>query len=80
MTIRHVANMIQNSVMIRRAVFEWKEGLTPAETLAIKATNEVRQQAVESLERQADRWLSENKLIHAGAARKLAEELKRQIK
>jgi hypothetical protein len=50
------------------------------EKIAQKTLNEVRQQAIDNLQRQADRWISENKLIHAGAARQLAEELKSKLK
>jgi hypothetical protein len=71
--------MLANSAAIRRAVAKWHDELPPAERLAIKALNEVRQQAAENLERQADRWTTENKLVHAGAARKLAFELKQNL-
>lgn len=36
----------------------------------------LREQTVDLLEARAQAWISENKLVHAGAARKLAEELK----
>lgn len=36
----------------------------------------LREQTIDLLEARAQAWISENKLVHAGAARKLAKELK----
>lgn len=80
MTIRHVTSTIANSVALRKAVAQWRSELPPAERLAIQALNETRQEAADNLDRQAERWISENKLVHAGAARKLADELRKAIK
>lgn len=48
--------------------------------IARNVANEVRQQIVKDIETKADQWASENKLIHAGAARELADELKKKLK
>lgn len=80
MTLKHVTYLIAHSTALRTAVAKWRNELPAAERVAITALNETRLQAAENLERQADRWVTENRLVHAGAARKLAEELRNSIK
>lgn len=38
--------------------------------------DQLREQTADLLDKRAEAWTGENKLIHAGAARKLAEELR----
>ena len=44
-----------------------------------KIFSDLRLQTVDLLEKRADAWIGENKLIHAGAARKLAAELRQKL-
>ena len=43
---------------------------------AQKIYEDLRMQTIDLLEKRAEAWIGESKLVHAGAARKLAEELK----
>lgn len=52
---------------------------TQAKHIAEKIIFDLRLQTVDLLEKRADAWIGENKLIHAGAARKLAAELRQKI-
>ena len=51
-----------------------------AEQVARKVEREVQKQVGEVAMQMADQWISENKLIHAGAAQKLADMLKKLSK
>jgi hypothetical protein len=55
---------------------QWRQALPKAEQIARKVEQEVQKQIGDMLIQMADQWTSENKLIHAGAARRLAEKLK----
>lgn len=57
---------------------QWRQALPKAEQIAHKVEQEVQKQMGEALIKMADQWTSENKLIHAGAARRLAEKLREQ--
>lgn len=48
----------------------------PAEQIARKVKQEVQKQIGDTIMQMADQWISENKLIHAGAALRLAKKLK----
>jgi hypothetical protein len=54
----------------------WRQSLPKAEQIARAVEQEVSKQAVGMLSEMADKWISENKLIHAGAAKRLADKLK----
>lgn len=58
----------------RQVVSVWKEEL-PKEC-ASKVFEELKEQTAVLLDKRAEAWLSENKLIHAGAAQKLADQLR----
>lgn len=58
---------------------QWRQALPKAEQIAHKVEQEVQKQVGDALIQMADQWTSENKLIHAGAARKLAKKLKQQL-
>lgn len=47
--------------------------------MAIGIANDVKAQIIKDIETQADKWVNENKLVHAGAARQLADELKAKL-
>lgn len=66
--------LIGNAKTYRAAVAVWKESL-PKET-AGKILDDLREQTAQYLDKRAEAWTSENKLIHAGAAQKLADELR----
>lgn len=66
--------LIGNAQTYRAAVAAWKESL-PKET-AGKILDDLREQTAQYLDKRAEAWTSENKLIHAGAAQKLADELR----
>ena len=57
---------------------QWRQALPKAEQIAHKVEQEVQKQVGDALIQMADQWTSENKLIHAGAVRRLAEKLKEQ--
>lgn len=57
---------------------QWRKALPKAEQIAHKVEQEVQKQMGEALIQMADQWISENKLIHAGAARRLADKLRGQ--
>lgn len=46
---------------------------------AQKIYDNLKDQTIELLEKRAEAWMGESKLVHAGAARKLAEELRRKV-
>lgn len=47
--------------------------------IAKHVAKEVREQVIKDIEIKAEQWMGENKLVHAGAARQLAEELKQKF-
>lgn len=47
-----------------------------ASEIARKVEKEVQKQMIDTIMQIADQWVSENKLIHAGAAARLAKKLK----
>lgn len=79
MTIKHAVSMMANSAALRQAVKKWKSDLPASDRVAIKTLDAVRQSTADSLDNQADKWVLENKLVHAGAARKLAAELREKL-
>lgn len=54
-----------------------------SENKAVESTreilNDLREQTANLLDKRAEAWIGENKLIHAGAARKLAKELREKL-
>ena len=52
---------------------------TQAKQIAEKIINDLRLQTVDLLEKRAEAWIGENKLIHAGAAQRLAAELRQKL-
>lgn len=50
-----------------------------AKPIAEKIILELRAQTVDLLEKRAEAWILDNKLIHAGAARQLAAELRQKL-
>ena len=52
---------------------------TQAKPIAEKIINDLRLQTVDLLEKRAEAWIGENKLIHAGAAQRLAAELRQKL-
>jgi hypothetical protein len=67
-------SMITGMQNYRQAVSAWKQEL-PKES-ASKVFEELKEQTAVLLDKRAEAWLSENKLIHAGAAQKLADQLR----
>lgn len=65
---------INNAQTYRQAVRMWREEL-PKEC-ANKVIDELREQTAVLLDKRAEAWLLENKLVHAGAAQKLAKEIR----
>ena len=54
----------------------WKQTFPKAQVIAKQAEQEVKAEAIKTLESLAQTWISEDKLIHAGAAQRLAKKLK----
>jgi hypothetical protein len=50
-----------------------------ARPVAAKIIEELRAQTVDLLEKRAEAWILDNKLVHAGAARQLAAELRQKF-
>lgn len=67
-------SMIRGMQNYRQAVSVWKQEL-PKEC-ASKVFEELKEQTAVLLDKRAEAWFSENKLIHAGAAQKLADQLR----
>jgi len=59
---------------------QWRQALPKGQEIARKVEQEVQKQVGEAVIQMADKWISENKLIHAGAAQKLADMLKKLSK
>ena len=57
----------------------WRAALPKAENIAGNVQREVTKAVVAALEHKAQEWASENKLLHVGAAQKLANELKQKL-
>lgn len=57
----------------------WRQSLPKAERVAQQVGVEVTKELSKVIEEKAQQWISENKLIHAGAAMKLAKELKDRL-
>ena len=54
----------------------WKQTLPKPQAIVSRVEAEVKAQAIQSLEKLSTDWIAENKLIHAGAAQRLARKLK----
>lgn len=67
-------SMITGMQNYRQTVSVWKQEL-PKEC-ASKVYEELKEQTAVLLDKRAEAWLSENKLVHAGAAQKLADQLR----
>lgn len=52
---------------------------TQAKPIAEKIIADLRLQTIDLLEKRAEAWIGENKLIHAGAAQRLAAELRQKL-
>lgn len=70
---------IENIAARRTSVEVWKNSLNNRKEASEAITSELRNQMAQLLEQRAEAWINENKLIHAGAARKLAEEIREKI-
>jgi len=57
----------------------WKQTMPKGQQIALKVEQEVQKQVGDAISKMADQWMSENKLIHAGAARLLANKLKSDL-
>jgi hypothetical protein len=77
--MRDITKFVANSKLLRSAVEKWRAELPPANDPSIKALNEIRRDTADKLDQIAEMWRSENKLIHEGAARRLAAELRKKI-
>lgn len=77
--MRNIGKFISDSAVLRQAVKIWKQELPDARVTTVEVLNDLRAQTADLLDKRAEAWIGENKLVHAGAARKLAEELRRKI-
>lgn len=57
----------------------WKQSLPKAEQIAQNVEKEVGKQVEDTLVKLAEQWKIEDKLIHAGAALRLAKRLKQEL-
>jgi len=78
--IRNASAIIANSQALRMAVSKWKKDLPESTHVAIDALNKIREEVAFDLDAKQAKWIGENKLIHAGAAKALADELRKAIK
>lgn len=60
----------------KQVVVAWRDQLPKAQQTTKDVMQELREQTALLLDKRAEAWISENKLIHAGAAQKLAAELR----
>lgn len=79
-SIRDTAKLINNYAMRRENVKEWKNEIMQMKPQAEEIIGQLREQTADLLEKRAEAWIGENKLIHAGAAKKLADELRGKSK
>ncbi len=59
---------------------QWRQAIPAADQVARKVEQEVQKQVGDLVIQMADKWMGENKLIHAGAAQRLADRLKESFK
>ena len=76
--MKNVTRLVSQPMLARRAVAQWRNELPGAREAVAKAAKEAGEAIAEGLEKQASEWISDNKLIHAGYARKLAAELRKR--
>lgn len=57
----------------------WKDQILSKQPKTDEILSELREQTATLLDKRAEAWIGENKLIHAGAARKLANELRGKL-
>lgn len=70
--------LMQTANQYRQAVRVWRDALPVAKETTETVLQELRESTAQLLDKRAEAWMSENKLIHAGAAQKLAKELRDQ--
>jgi hypothetical protein len=76
---RNITRLVAHSQMLRQAVAKWKTELPASDNIALSALNKIRQDTADDLMKKSEQWITENKLIHAGAAQKLAKELREKL-
>lgn len=74
--MKAAVRFIENTVLRRNNINTWKSNIMEAKPKAQDVIDQLREQTADLLDKRAEAWASENKLVHAGAARKLAEELR----
>jgi transposase len=77
--VKDITKLVAQSQLMRRAVEQWRKDLPTANDALINATNEVRHAVADGLDKKASEWFAENKLIHAGYAQKLSDELRKKL-
>lgn len=74
--MKGVAKIVGDYAIRRNNINTWRSNIVEAKPKAQDIIDQLREQTADLLEKRAEAWTGENKLIHAGAARKLAEELR----
>ena len=76
--MKFVTSIAANFPRLKQAIVFVKAENKVSEN-AREVLNDLREQTANLLDKRAEAWISENKLIHAGAARKLAKELREKV-
>lgn len=77
--MRAVIKTISDCIIRKATVDAWRKELPKPHLTTVNVLDDLREQTATLLDKRAEAWISENKLIHAGAARKLADELRRKV-
>lgn len=78
--MKAAVRFVENTVLRRNNINTWENNIMETKPKAQDVIDQLREQTADLLDKRAEAWTSENKLIHAGAARKLAEELRSKFK
>lgn len=74
--MKAAVRFVENIALRRNNINTWKSNVMESKPKAQDVIDQLREQTADLLDKRAEAWTSENKLVHAGAARKLAEELR----
>lgn len=77
--MKSVTRFVEDVALRRNNINTWKNNVMEAKPKAQEIMDQLREQTADLLDKRAEAWTSENKLVHAGAAKKLAEELRRKF-
>lgn len=74
--MKAAVRFVENVALRRNNINTWKNNIMEVKPKGQDIIDQLREQTADLLDKRAEAWAGENKLVHAGAARKLAEELR----